>query len=336
MKFILSAIIVLCLFISVNSEAQSIAAQRALIYSKITTTTVPGSITGFLEGNFMDSIYSYILRQTTLQGVLNQGHTANTIGGNIADIKLTSSVPTVSGEFNGGAIAFIDLGSGLFSNLQQDYFTMGDGGNLATIGRDTISIYDGTNHVYLTSLFTQFKNGSNQTVSQLANISGRGELWLRPTSTNVLSKIIPTSTSNETFSEPDKGGAGGTFAMTSDIPNTGAQYTTSVSITTSTTPTTTIQDARSLVKITITAQAGSLLFNNPTGSWAGGQTLLVEIVDNGTPQTLTYGTAYNAGATVNGGVLPSTTISNKHMLMQFIYSPSSTNKFLFTGYANGY
>ena len=123
------------------------------------------------------------------------------------------------------------------------------------------------------------------------------------------------------------------IATTAYVDRTGAQYTNSTTATTIT-PTSTIADARSLVMVSISAQATSLTINAPTGSWAIGQILLFNIQDNGTPQSLTWNAAYQAGSTTNNGVLPISTLGAGHALYQFMYAGSS--KFYFTGYATGY
>lgn len=62
------------------------------------------------------------------------------------------------------------------------------------------------------------------------------------------------------------------------------------------------------IQITITAQAGALLFNNPTGTWANNQPCLVNVTDNGTNRAITFDTKF-AGA--NGASLPTTTTTGR-------------------------
>lgn len=60
----------------------------------------------------------------------------------------------------------------------------------------------------------------------------------------------------------------------------------------------------------VTALATSLTINAPSGSPADGQKLIIRILDNGTPQTLTW-TTTSGGYRVVGSVLPTTTVANK-------------------------
>ena len=66
----------------------------------------------------------------------------------------------------------------------------------------------------------------------------------------------------------------------------------------------------------ITAQAGALLFNNPSGTPTEGQGLLIRILDNGTARALTYGTNFRA----MGNALPTTTVLSKTLYMGFKYN----------------
>lgn len=70
----------------------------------------------------------------------------------------------------------------------------------------------------------------------------------------------------------------------------------------------------------VTAQAGALLFNNPSGTGTQGQPLLIRIKDNGTARALTYGSEFRA----MGTALPSTTVLSKTLYMLFIYNSTDT------------
>ena len=56
-------------------------------------------------------------------------------------------------------------------------------------------------------------------------------------------------------------------------------------------------------------------FNNPAGTWYGGMRITIKLKDNGTARALTWGTKYQ-GTFV---ALPSTTIANKAMFLEFMY-----------------
>ncbi len=70
----------------------------------------------------------------------------------------------------------------------------------------------------------------------------------------------------------------------------------------------------------ITAQAGALLFNAPSGTPLGGQKLIIRIKDNGTARALTYNAIFRA----MGNALPSTTVLSKTLYMGFIYNATDT------------
>ncbi len=173
-----------------------------------------------------------------LQNVLNAGHIASTAGGGIADIKLISPSPTLSVEITGAAIGYLNTADGSNGNYDYQDFSLDDGSgntlegapaqlsmtgsggsaNITQEGIATNTTAAGGLLSFVSSAVAWFKNSTNQIVAQIANVAGRGEVWLRIASADKRSKIVPTSTSDEVFSLPDKAGAGGTFAMTSDIP----------------------------------------------------------------------------------------------------------------------
>ena len=65
-------------------------------------------------------------------------------------------------------------------------------------------------------------------------------------------------------------------------------------------------------------QAVGVLFENPIGTPGNGQKLIIRLSDNGTPQSISWGTSY-----VPAGIaLPATTIAGKWMHMGFVYNPT--------------
>jgi hypothetical protein len=78
--------------------------------------------------------------------------------------------------------------------------------------------------------------------------------------------------------------------------------------------------------VTITAQAVGLTLANPTGTFTEGQSLIIRIKDNGTPQTIGYGTNFRA----IGVTSPTTTVANKTTYIGCIYN-STDNKFDIVG-----
>lgn len=87
-----------------------------------------------------------------------------------------------------------------------------------------------------------------------------------------------------------------------------------------TTDTGTSLDVSTCDQFVITAQAGALKFNNPSGTPTEGQRLIVRIKDNGTARALTYDTQFRA----MGTALPSTTVLSKTLYMGFIYNSTDT------------
>lgn len=70
----------------------------------------------------------------------------------------------------------------------------------------------------------------------------------------------------------------------------------------------------------VTAQAGALKLNNPSGTPQHGEKLIVRIKDNGTARALTYDTQFRGISTT----LPSTTVISKTLYMGFIYNTTDT------------
>ena len=72
--------------------------------------------------------------------------------------------------------------------------------------------------------------------------------------------------------------------------------------------------------VTITAQAVGLTLANPTGTFAEGQSLIIRIKDDGTAQSITYGTNYRA----IGVTLPTTTVLSNTTYLGIIYNDSDS------------
>ena len=70
----------------------------------------------------------------------------------------------------------------------------------------------------------------------------------------------------------------------------------------------------------LTAQAAGLTVAAPTGVPVDGNKLIIRILDNGTPQTITW----NATYTVIGPTLPTTTTANKMIYVGCVYNSTNT------------
>lgn len=80
--------------------------------------------------------------------------------------------------------------------------------------------------------------------------------------------------------------------------------------------------------VRITAQAVGLTIANPSGTPTDFQTLVIAVKDNGTSQTLAFGTVYEAV----GVTLPTATVINKWMYFGIVYNTTAT-KWQITGYS---
>ncbi len=87
-----------------------------------------------------------------------------------------------------------------------------------------------------------------------------------------------------------------------------------------TTDTGTSLDCDTLDMFIVTAQAGALLFNNPSGTPTQGQPLLIRIKDNGTARALTYGAQFRA----MGTSLPTTTVLSKTLYLGLIWKATDS------------
>jgi hypothetical protein len=88
-----------------------------------------------------------------------------------------------------------------------------------------------------------------------------------------------------------------------------------------TTDTGTSLDVSTCDQFEVTAQAGALKLNNPSGTPLGGQQLIVRIKDNGTARALTYDTQFRASSDL---ALPTTTILSKTLYMKFVFNATDT------------
>lgn len=71
----------------------------------------------------------------------------------------------------------------------------------------------------------------------------------------------------------------------------------------------------------ITAQAGTLKFNNPGGTPVQGEKIIIRIKDDGTARALTYDTQFRASSDL---ALPTTTVLSKTLYMGFIFNSTDT------------
>jgi hypothetical protein len=149
------------------------------------------------------------------------------------------------------------------------------------------------------------------------------------TSLKATGAVVNTGTSDVTIVTP-KALADSDYAKTTDITVTADSTTTFsnkrinpriVTAASYTTDTGTALDVSTCDIFQVTAQAGALKLNNPSGTPVAGQKLIVRIKDNGTARALTYDTQFRASSDL---ALPSTTVVNKTLYMGFIYNATDT------------
>lgn len=130
---------------------------------------------------------------------------------------------------------------------------------------------------------------------------------------------ISSATATHTFNLPDAS-ASNRGALTSanwSTFNAKAEYAPRVqSVTSSATVTPT--STNDLVKIT--AQATGLTIANPTGTMSEGQAMIIRIKDNGTAQTIAFGTNYRP----IGVTLPTTTTISKTIYIGLVWNDTDT------------
>jgi hypothetical protein len=156
------------------------------------------------------------------------------------------------------------------------------------------------------------------TVYSVVGTSGQ----ITATGTNTVTVALANNTAlpgNPTTTTQSAGDNSTKVATTAYVDGTyGVQYTTAANYTTSTTPTSTIASRNAPVNWVITAQAGALLFNAPTGSWADMQPLVTRISSGSSSYALTYNSAFTAGTSTPA----SATTANQSTLIIWLYNSS--------------
>jgi len=125
-----------------------------------------------------------------------------------------------------------------------------------------------------------------------------------------------TGTDATSFAFPGTSDTVATLAATQTLTNKRINpRTVSTASTATLTP-----DISAYDQLNLTAQAVSLTVAAPTGTPVDGNKLVIRILDNGTPQTITW----NATYTVIGVTLPTTTTANKMVYIGCVYNSTNT------------
>jgi hypothetical protein len=114
------------------------------------------------------------------------------------------------------------------------------------------------------------------------------------------------------------GGAGTDFLMADGTTTTAITFLNPRVQTVASSATVTAVSTNDIV--TITAQAVGLTLANPTGAFVEGQSLIIRIKDNGTGQSIAYGTNFRA----IGVTAPTITTANKTTYLGCIYNSTDT------------
>ena len=170
-----------------------------------------------------------------------------------------------------------------------------------------------TENSHLSQVITSFTTGLTALNGLTAQIQSLA------TGTTGTDFNISSATATHTFNLPDAS-ASNRGALTSanwTTFNAKAEYAPRVqSVTSSATVTPT--STNDLVKIT--AQATGLTIANPTGTMSEGQAMIIRIKDNGTAQTIAFGTNYRA----IGVTLPTTTTISKTIYIGLVWNDTDT------------
>lgn len=171
--------------------------------------------------------------------------------------------------------------------------------------------------------------GADMVLASVQTVTGAktfldGKLLLQNVANTFYGVFTNANTANRTYTLPDSSGTlvlgGGTCSGTCSGTNTGDQTYIAPRVVSATNYTTSCTiDASVTDRYFITAQAGALLFNNPSNA-TNGQTIIIRIKDNGTARALTWDTQFR-GIIAS---LPNTTRISKTMYITVVYNSTDT------------
>lgn len=228
---------------------------------------------------------------------------------------LTPNIPT------GGGSIFL-FGKAL-SNYNSAYFSFGYSGAGSTSNAMYVGFYGSNNLLgVLGSGNVIFQNGGTYTDNPAVQVQ------FNSTSQGILPPRLTTSQWNIISSKPE-----GLQAYDNVVHKpvwyngTTSRYplwTTDIivpQVATVTSIATTSINAANTSLYAITAQAVALTIANPTGTPSDGQKLTIRIKDNGTAQTISFGSSFRFGS---NSAAPTTTTISKVMYMEFRYDAISS------------
>jgi hypothetical protein len=233
--------------------------------------------------------------------------------------QVMAASPSITGTLTTAAIT----ASGTIS-MTGGTVTLGSSTGASTVGLGTGATTTGNTKTI--NIGGAAASGSTQNINIGSTaVSGSTQAIVMGTATS-------TTTLNGTVAVANVSTVSGTV-----VSNTGTQTLTNKRITYRTTTaasyTTSVTIASDDVDMfVITAQAGALLFNAPSGTPTEGQMLLIRIEDNGTARALTWNAIFRSGTDVT---LPTTTVISRTLYMEFLYNLTDA-RWDIVGKADGY
>lgn len=283
-----------------NSMLAGSIASSKLIGTDITTvgTITSGTWNGTsISANYTDAKLKTL---TGTSGRITIGGTSTDPTADLSTSYVGQSSITTLGTITGGTWNASVVGPA-YGGTGQSTYTTGD-----------------INYASATNTLSKL-SGNTTTTKKFLTQTGNGSVSAAPGWNTIVAGDIPDLSG--TYLTPS-GAANVSNKDYTPRVNSNTNYTTSVTM-----------DWDSYDVYTISAQAGALLFNNPTwtnkAAWKG---RFIEIKDNGTARALTWGTDFAAGANIT---LPTTTTLGKDMVMEFIWS-AIQSKILIVGISDGY
>jgi len=244
-------------------------------------------------------------------GVVNDSITLSNIGTGLSVSSgslVTSAIPNAS--LSNSTISGVSLGNNLF-NHTVGYGLSGSSYN----GSSAIAwTADTTTSTGLMSKarFTA-KTGLFLTANQTITYTASGDVTGTASGATSISPTMSLSASQPNITSAANQTTIGTVTV-------GTWNSIIKPVTTSTTSASTYTIAATTQQMEFTALAANLTLYT-SGSPNDGQKLIIRIIDNGSPETLTFNSVFNFGGLVTA---PTTTVASKYLYLGFIYNGTTS------------